>query len=122
MQSKNSSLDSYWLQVKKDYKITEILGEGSFGTVVKGKHRATKKMVAIKFIKTDFKDLITCRNVIREISLLRQFTFIKNNIFTTHLLDVLVSSPDKETLKEANGIFLVMDYVQNDLQKLISND
>ena len=41
-------LDSSWKQLKKDFKLTKIIGQGSFGIVIKGKDRHTKKEVAIK--------------------------------------------------------------------------
>ena len=61
-----------WLMLKDDYKLKEIIGKGAFGVVLLAKDRKTKQQVAIKFIETQFDYLITCRNVIREISLLRQ--------------------------------------------------
>jgi serine/threonine protein kinase len=56
-QSKSSSkqkskpLTKIWEDVKKDYKLIGVIGEGSYGTVVKGKSRATDQYVAIKLIK-----------------------------------------------------------------------
>ena len=43
-----------WKPVKKNYSITRFLGEGSYGEVVKARHRFTKESVAIKMIKCDF--------------------------------------------------------------------
>ncbi len=67
--------------MKEEYKLLEVLGEGAFGQVVRAKHRQFKQQVAIKFIETDFDDLITLRNIIREVSLLRQFTAFSDNIY-----------------------------------------
>ena len=67
--------------MKEEYKLLEVLGEGAFGQVVRAKHRQFKQSVAIKFIETDFEDLITLRNIIREVSLLRQFTGFSDNIY-----------------------------------------
>ena len=44
-------LSKYWKYAKEEYKLLKVLGAGSFGQVVHGKHRDTKKDVAIKFIK-----------------------------------------------------------------------
>ena len=35
----------------KNYKILKVIGEGSYGTVVKAKCKATGEFVAIKLIK-----------------------------------------------------------------------
>lgn len=41
-------LSDDWELIQQDFKLLEICGEGSFGRVVRGKHRVTKKEVAIK--------------------------------------------------------------------------
>jgi serine/threonine protein kinase len=56
-----------WKLVKKNYSITRFLGEGSYGEVVKARHRQTKEPVAIKMIKCDFENIQTCRNILREV-------------------------------------------------------
>lgn len=42
------SLDDSWLTAKQDYKLLSYIGKGSYGVVVKAKHRSTKQIVAIK--------------------------------------------------------------------------
>ena len=77
--------------------------------------------MAIKFIKTDFKNAIMCRDLIREISILRQLSELTEcqSMFTTQLLDIVIASPDRKTLKNGSGIFLIMEFVENDLNKLL---
>lgn len=41
-------LPALWSIVQPDFELLEICGEGSFGRVVKAKHRTSKKEVAIK--------------------------------------------------------------------------
>lgn len=65
--------------------------------------------------------MITLRNIIREVSLLRQFTAFSDNIYVAQLIDVVVASPDKVSLDDATGIFLVMEFVDNDLDKILKN-
>jgi len=43
-----------------------------------------------------------------------------NNIYSTRLKKVIVGSPDK-SLAKAEGIFLVMDYVEGSLKDMIEN-
>jgi serine/threonine protein kinase len=40
-------------------------------------------------------------------------------MFTTQLLDIIIASPDGKTLKNGTGIFLIMEYVENDINKLL---
>ena len=68
---KGFSLPSYWKIVKKNYSITKFLGEGSYGVVVKARCRNTKDNVAIKMVGVDFSDIMSCRNIIREITILK---------------------------------------------------
>lgn len=46
-----------WKPVKKNYSITRFLGEGTYGEVVKARHRLTKEPVAIKMIKVNFDNI-----------------------------------------------------------------
>lgn len=64
-------LSKHWRALKEDYKLLKVLGAGTFGKVVLAKHRVTKQEVAIKFIETKFNKQTECRNIIRELSILR---------------------------------------------------
>ena len=44
---------------------------------------------------------------------------MKENIFVSKLYDVIIASDDKVSLKDAQGIFIVMEYVPNDMKKLL---
>ena len=46
---------------------------------------------------------------------------MKNNYFTTRLLDILVPVKEEKDIDQFNSIFLIMDYVDMDLHKLFSN-
>lgn len=50
-----------WEVLLKDYKILDLLGNGSFGTVVKALDRRVNKLVAIKLIKNFNKTSYKCR-------------------------------------------------------------
>ena len=67
-------LHSSWKALKTDYKITELIGEGSGGQIVKGRHRTTKTEVAIKKIDCSFDDTNYMTYVLRELTILRQLT------------------------------------------------
>jgi len=94
MMNETEQLDSDWKHIVQKYKLKEILGEGAFGKVILAKERTTKKLVAIKYIKDKFDDLISARNALREISILTQFSKMEDNIFTTKLLDIIIASED----------------------------
>ena len=82
------SLSRKWYALKQDYKLIEVLGVGSFGEVLRAKHRKSGKDVAIKFMKTRKNCIVTSRYIIRELSLLRQLKLLPNNVFTTELYDI----------------------------------
>ena len=66
--------------------------------MIKAQHRKSKQVVAIKYLKDIFDDTYSARKMIREIIILRKFTDMQNNIFTTKLLDIILpqDSPDNE--------------------------
>ena len=45
----------------------------------------------------------------------------ESNIFTTKLLDIIIASKDQTTVKNSDGIFLVMNYGCQDLGKLLTH-
>jgi hypothetical protein len=46
---------------------------------------------------------------------------MKNNYFTTKLLNILVPVTEEKHLEEFNSIFLIMDYAEMDMHRLFSN-
>ena len=60
-------LTTAWSTPMEHYDLLEIIGEGSYGKVVKAKCKVTKKFVAIKFISNVCKSEYDCVKVIREI-------------------------------------------------------
>ena len=119
MEKQREHLSKHWKAISKNYKLLNVLGEGTFGKVIHARHRVTKKEVAIKFISTKFAKQSECRNILREISILRQFSKMQSNIFVSKLHDVIILSDDQKSLDNASGIFFVMEYVANDIKKLL---
>lgn len=76
-----------------------MLGEGSFGQVVRAQHIATRKVYAIKLVRDIFDSLYECKKVLREIQILRQLSKMNNNLFTTKLHDIII--PDEENIGDA---------------------
>ena len=64
-------LSSHWKVIKEEYKLLDVLGEGTFGKVIKARVRTTGNLVAIKFIKADFTSINHLRNLVRELQILR---------------------------------------------------
>ena len=54
---KDLKLDKEWRtpDIEKDYDFLEFLGGGTYGQVVKAKHRETGNVYAVKLIKNIFK-------------------------------------------------------------------
>ena len=78
--------------------------------------------MAIKFIKFDMDNSVQCRYIVRELGLLRKFGNLKSNIYTVKLFDVvLATKKGDESTRNAEGIFLIMDYIKNDLKKMLNN-
>ena len=46
---------------------------------------------------------------------------MKNNFFTTKLLDILVPVTEEKHLEDFNSIFFIMDYAEMDMHGLFSN-
>ena len=83
-------LPSIWDTVSIDYDITKKLGEGSYGSVVEAKSKQSGQRVAIKLIKNCFRSVYSSRKVLREILILHKLSDIKDNNFTTKLIDIIL--------------------------------
>lgn len=89
--------------------------------MVYAKKRDSKKEFAIKFIKCDFGSTLALRNIIREISILRQFGSSNRNFCVTKLYDVILAVKPDQPISEAKGVFLVLKYKPNDLKQMITD-
>ncbi len=65
-------------------------------------------MVAIKLIRNIFRNIYECRKVLREISIMRQLTRMKTNLFTPELIDIVI--PRDSENKKYTDIFIVMEH------------
>ena len=83
-------LPTNWAIVLNFYKIDGLAGKGSFGQVCKAQHKTTGKIYAIKLIKDAFKSDYHARKTIREVTILRQLSAMKGNVFTTKLHDIII--------------------------------
>ena len=75
-------LHPYWQEIKNEYKLCAVIGNGTFGQVVKAKHRSTGDYVAIKLITNCFANASIARQLVREIMLMRRLKKLSNNVFT----------------------------------------
>ena len=111
--SKDSDEKDSWDLIRGRYKIQAIIGRGATGYVTKAKDRVTNERVAIKHIKVDGKSQYTYKKILREIKIMRHLTLMPENIHTVKILDLIVND-------DLTEIFIVMNYVSNDLQNLFS--
>ena len=94
--------------------MTHLVGQGTSGKVVKAKHRATEKTVAIKMIEKVFTDQYTALKIIREVQIMRNFTQMENNKYTPLIYDIVYC-------EKKRCLFIVMEYMQSDLRKVMTS-
>jgi len=111
-------MQNIWVEIKPEYYIKEVIGEGVFGQVRKAVLRKTKEIVAIKLMRFNCLDVYEFKRVLREISILRQFSQMETNAFTVKLFDVILP-PEGEPL---DHVFLVTEFVECDLIDLLSRE
>ena len=104
-----------WEYVRKDYKIKEHLGSGTYGAVYKVKHRETKKEYAAKYLKEFLNHEVVARMMVREITILRKLSKIKSNIFSTKLYDIILAGSEDSF----ESVFLIMELQSGDLKSLM---
>ena len=116
MEYQNIQLDKDWDFISKNFNIDNtLLGQGSYGTVVKAQHITSGQIFAIKQVRGIFDRSFSTKMILREIQIMRQLTQMNNNYFTTKLLDIIVPVSEERHLSEFNSIFLIMDFVSFDL-------
>ena len=110
------SLDSSWKSVSKDYKIVDVVGQGSGGQVVKAMNRNSKVVVAVKRIECGFDNLQYMKYILREISIMRQLSTIKHNQFTPLLYDIIIPEKALNNIAQMKCLFVIMEYASLDLK------
>lgn len=68
--------------------------------------------MAVKVICDVFRDSYNFKKVMREIQILKEFSKMKENIFTSKL---------RETMLEGDSIILILDFWSMDLKKLMTD-
>lgn len=111
----NQKIKEEFASIENKYHILTIIGKGSYGIVVKAYDLQTKRHVAIKKFNHLYRDIIDTKRALREVSILRQLNQYEHpNI--VRLYDIII--PDH---KNANEIFIVMEYCEMDLKSFIAN-
>lgn len=96
-----------------NYQIIKQLGSGSYGVVCEAKHLPSGDRVAIKKMSHIFNDLIDCKRLLREISILRYL----NHQNVVRIRELLLP----KDLESFNELFIVMEHAQSDLKKLLKS-
>ena len=88
--SDQDEMDAIWNCLIDQYEIFECLGQGSFGKVMKARHRSTETDVAIKLLKDCFHNQYEAKKIVSEIQIMRKLSAIKSNCYTARIFDVIV--------------------------------
>merc|ERR1719229_1657432 len=90
------------------------LGSGSYGSVCEASDTETNDIVAIKRCKRIFEDLIDCKRILREISILSKLQH--NNVVK------IIEIVKPHNMKAFDELYIVMELADSDLKKLCKQD
>lgn len=79
-----------WSQIRHSYKLEDKLGSGTFGVVYSATSIKTGKKVAIKLVEGIQSSEYMARKVLRELIILRKFSQIETNVFTSKVMQVIL--------------------------------
>jgi mitogen-activated protein kinase 1/3 len=100
-------------EVGNNYEIVKQVGSGSYGYVVQAIQKSTGKKVAIKRLNKIFEDVIDCKRILREVTLLRHLQHAN----LVHIIEIL----EPTDLKTFDSLYVVLEYAQSDLKKLFKS-
>uniref|UniRef100_A0A3Q4I4P7 Cyclin-dependent kinase 1 n=1 Tax=Neolamprologus brichardi TaxID=32507 RepID=A0A3Q4I4P7_NEOBR len=92
----------------EDYLKIEKIGEGTYGVVYKGKHKATGQIVAMKKIRLESEEEGVPSTAVREVSLLQELKHPN----VVRLLDVLM---------QESRLYLIFEFLSMDLKKYLDS-
>lgn len=102
----------------KNFKIDELIGSGSYGSVYKVKEILTGNCFAIKRIEKTFENFILAKRTLRELKIL---TNLKHeNIIGMHRLIKLDEFENKNDVDK--DVFILMDLMDTDLHRVIYSE
>jgi len=101
-------------KIPKKYKVCKLIGSGSYGSVCEAEDHESNEAVAIKRCKHLFEDLVDCKRILREISILSKLDH--NNV--VKILDIVAPA----NLNTFDEIYIVMELADSDLKKLCKQD
>uniref|UniRef100_A0A8C6KZ28 Cell division control protein 2 homolog n=1 Tax=Nothobranchius furzeri TaxID=105023 RepID=A0A8C6KZ28_NOTFU len=91
-----------------DYVKIEKIGEGTYGVVYKGRHKATGQIVAMKKIRLESEEEGVPSTAVREVSLLQELKHPN----VVRLLDVLM---------QESRLYLIFEFLSMDLKKYLDS-
>jgi len=100
-------------EVGDNYEVVKQVGSGSYGYVVQAIQKSTGKKVAIKRLNKIFEDVIDCKRILREVTLLRHLQHPN----LVHIIEIL----EPTDLKNFDSLYVVLEYAQSDLKKLFKS-
>ena len=110
------NLEKEFSEISQKYKILNLIGEGSYGIVVKAINKKTNKTCAIKKLKNIISDSINSKRLLREINIFRQLSEYPNK-YIIQLYDIIIPNE-----KLVNSIYLIMEYCDLNLFQLIHSN
>jgi serine/threonine protein kinase len=107
------NLGPKWAEISKDYTPLKVIGQGSYGQVVRATCNTTGNKVAIKFIEHVDENEYNCVKTIREIQILRKLSKM-SNLFV-ELIDLY-----QFTFDDKLNVFIVMEDFGHDLKNILT--
>ncbi|KAG7999859.1 Cyclin-dependent kinase 1 [Nibea albiflora] len=103
-------LNHYQIRIPmmEDYLKIEKIGEGTYGVVYKGRHKATGQVVAMKKIRLESEEEGVPSTAVREVSLLQELKHPN----VVRLLDVLM---------QESRLYLIFEFLSMDLKKYLDS-
>ncbi|KAJ6229375.1 membrane-associated tyrosine- and threonine-specific cdc2-inhibitory kinase [Anaeramoeba flamelloides] len=99
-----------------NYKIKDVIGRGSFGTVYKAKSLKTGKLFAVKKTNQEYYSLGDRRRKINEIKKIYKLLYQGNEISSDYIAEI------QESWEENGCVFTVMEFCDGgDLESFINN-